>query len=520
MASRQGLQHPRLLVNVIEAKALLIPDETYLLYAENSNWEQDGYKTLTWKQFNNAINKAAIWLDEKFSAADTNNDQIFAYFGPNDMFIPDGRMTHDGTVAILKQLGCKMWITTNDQVDAYKALVSEIPDLELIAVPDLEFFVHSSDIKPYPFSKTWEEIKDGTAWIIHTSGTTGTPKPINITHGYISALDGWNILFERHRPRNITFEHMVGSRTLTAAPPQWVVGVAFNLMTPAFLDMITVLPPANMSHPWEQEKLLNIFHQNKVTGLICPPSLIQNLFEEEIGQQFLKSLKYIMYSGAALDHTVGDVLASHTNLFSAIGSTETGPQLSFESDDPSTWKTFDFVPEMGIHFFQPTFYIFPDATSHPGGDIYSQVNDKHGNERWLSRGRADDLVKLKWLAKFHASHIEETLQKDWRIRSVYVGGQGRDAPFIIMELNNVEPLSADDQNNLLEGIYSETVHDVNQKDTDEIRIPRELVMLADPNLPFPRTIKGTVMRGEVEKAYNARIEAMYERWNIVKTRSK
>jgi len=77
-------QYPRLLANVIDAKAKSMPDSPWLLYAPSSLWEQEGgYRTITWKQFSNAINKAAFWLDENISRVAPGRDTI-AYLGPND----------------------------------------------------------------------------------------------------------------------------------------------------------------------------------------------------------------------------------------------------------------------------------------------------------------------------------------------------------------------------------------------------------------------------------------------------
>ena len=75
---------PRLLVNVVDAKARLVPDSPWLLYAKSSSWEQEeGYCTITWKQFANAVNRVAFWLDENLPRTQ-NGPQTFAYLGPSD----------------------------------------------------------------------------------------------------------------------------------------------------------------------------------------------------------------------------------------------------------------------------------------------------------------------------------------------------------------------------------------------------------------------------------------------------
>ena len=72
----------QLLVHAIDEKAQWIPDQTYMRYAPK-DWEQAGYRAITWKQYAGAINKVAYWFDEKFGKASTCD--TVAYFGPKDI---------------------------------------------------------------------------------------------------------------------------------------------------------------------------------------------------------------------------------------------------------------------------------------------------------------------------------------------------------------------------------------------------------------------------------------------------
>jgi hypothetical protein len=75
---------PRLLVNAVDEKAESVPDSPWILYANSSSWEQEGgYQTITWRQFGNAINKAARWLDSNLPRTNPA-PQTIAYLGPND----------------------------------------------------------------------------------------------------------------------------------------------------------------------------------------------------------------------------------------------------------------------------------------------------------------------------------------------------------------------------------------------------------------------------------------------------
>ena len=75
---------PRLLVNVVDAKARAVPNDPWLLYAKSLSWEQEGgYRTITWKQFADAISRVAFWLDANLPQTQ-NEPQTFAYLGLSD----------------------------------------------------------------------------------------------------------------------------------------------------------------------------------------------------------------------------------------------------------------------------------------------------------------------------------------------------------------------------------------------------------------------------------------------------
>jgi len=62
--------------------------------------------------------------------------------------------------------------------------------------------------------------------------------------------------------------------------------------------------------------------------------------------------------------------------------------------------------------------------------------DKNKTRRWISGGRKDDLVKLSWLAKFHATHIKNAIARHPQVAAVVARGESRDVPYINIELRD------------------------------------------------------------------------------------
>jgi long-subunit acyl-CoA synthetase (AMP-forming) len=89
------------------------------------------------------------------------------------MFIPDGRITQEGLSEILMEIKCTAWISSQQ-----RRISGEGQDFYLL--PSLEELLSQDDdeFKQYPYNETWDQAKDDTVCIIHTSGTTGTSHQI------------------------------------------------------------------------------------------------------------------------------------------------------------------------------------------------------------------------------------------------------------------------------------------------------------------------------------------------------
>ncbi|KAF5017645.1 hypothetical protein F66182_10410 [Fusarium sp. NRRL 66182] len=72
----------RLFVRKIEQNARLTPTNIFARVPLD-DWETNGYRSITWKQYNNGINKIAHWLDETLGSS-ADNDTV-SYFGANDI---------------------------------------------------------------------------------------------------------------------------------------------------------------------------------------------------------------------------------------------------------------------------------------------------------------------------------------------------------------------------------------------------------------------------------------------------
>ncbi|KAJ4350267.1 uncharacterized protein N0V89_008888 [Didymosphaeria variabile] len=556
------------LVTAIEEKVKWSPNQTYMRYP-TPNWEVDGYRTLTYKQYGDSINKVAHWLDEKLGKA-TENDTV-AYLGPNDLryavlwpavvktgrklMVPDGRVTDDGLKTLLKATKAKIWISAED--DPTDPPTSISTSLKQIALPSVEWCLDALSHKHYPYEKTWVEAKWDEILIIHTSGTTGLPKPIYHTNG-------WHACFRErelsriHFPRGTVYDAWIGKSVLSSCPPQWLGGMVHYVDFPVYNDTICIVPPADHT-TFPPEIFKKLLRCNIVDGIKCPPHTIHQLYGEADTQQLLKELQFIVYLGAALgkhtegmsmrvsltnvllDQKIGDDLVEHTPVVSLIGATETGKQVDLMPVNRKLWHTHDYVPENGsqmvriegtgvaadgsedLHelvidrpkdgeptlfqhaFWNPQFYGVDRIETK---ELYAPIKDDDGRTRWIFSARKDDLTKLDWLTKFHAQDIEKTIQQHPGVSSVFVGGEGRPTPYVIIEPKNVGN-EGEETSDLLDELY-DSLSKSNGTHV-EIRIPKETIFFTKPGKPLKRSFKQTLMRKDIEKDYHAEIEEVYSR---------
>jgi acyl-coenzyme A synthetase/AMP-(fatty) acid ligase len=69
--------------NIVDQLAKAKPDGAYALYPKSPVTYEEGYRTITYKDFANAINGLAWWLKETLGPA--TDDNVVAYLGPNDI---------------------------------------------------------------------------------------------------------------------------------------------------------------------------------------------------------------------------------------------------------------------------------------------------------------------------------------------------------------------------------------------------------------------------------------------------
>ena len=403
----------------------------------------------------------------------------------------------------------------------------------ILSMPSFEDFLDKDPVEPYPFSKTWNEIKDDAIYIAQTSGTTGgffnpcsilkttidktigLPKPIQYTH-YMLSLWPYG-----------DFGPLLDKMEIIAPmPPSWILGLFFYIHIPLDLESIPIFLPSDAPQPMTSEYIDRVHTSVHSDGGIYVPSVLKELARNSNYLDHMKHMSWVGFGGAPLDRETGDIFASFLRVQPAMGSTEVG-SYGILTSEPEDWMYYKFDPKMGFRFdhyqddlyesvivrhkdpekagTQIVFHVFPDLNIYHTNDVWREHPRKKG--LWQMCGRTDDFVKLASLTKFNATHIEGILLTSPIVKAAVMGGEGRKVPFLLVEL-------ADEMagtSSTLDVLWP-LIEEANKNISFEIRLKREMIIFATKGKSLKRVLgKGTTNRRATVEDYAEEIERLYQR---------
>ena len=129
-----------------------------------------------------------------------------------------------GTLAQLNLIGlvdCKTTLVPATHPPAIDGIL-ESYDMRVHQIPSLESLL-DQEHPHYPFEKTFEQARSEPLIVLHTSGTTGLPKPIIWTHDWAASFAAERMLAP---PQGFDSSDrlLLGNRVLSLMPPFHVSG--------------------------------------------------------------------------------------------------------------------------------------------------------------------------------------------------------------------------------------------------------------------------------------------------------
>ncbi|PSN65724.1 acetyl-CoA synthetase-like protein [Corynespora cassiicola Philippines] len=529
---------------VLDRHAAVTPDRLYASIPKDSNM-YSGFQDVTCSDMARCVNFMAHWIVEQIGS--TQQFETIAYIGIPDLrsaavflgalkagykvLFPSPRNPQATNLSLMEQTGCRKLLYAVEVSPVTKLLALLNKSLKIAEIPSFDEMVNSQP-EAFPYDYEFEKVKDDPVIILHSSGSTGIPKPITMTHASFAVVD-----HDRNRPtvpgrRNrdySIFDFKEGGRFYTIFP---YFHVSLKTVNPILTDTSSpVLGPPLM--PPSGVLLKEIMKHQSLRALYLPPSIAEQLLSEPDGLDFFRGLDFVAYTGGPFSPEAGAKLSAVTELCPFYGSTEAfhPPQIVPESAEDWSWMEWSPYAKLEM---QPSneeegafeLVLFPDSTpesmsalSHnlPGvteyrtKDLFKQHPHKAG--LWKYYGRRDDIIVLSNGAKFNPVPLELAIQNHEMLSGALVVGMGRVQASLLVE---AKPQFSDGP--VIDAIWP-AVDRANRLIPAQGHIMRNRILVASELKPFVRAGKGTVVRRLTEQRYQTEIDVLYSRVSDTSDRS-
>ncbi|KAB8226591.1 hypothetical protein BDV33DRAFT_197585 [Aspergillus novoparasiticus] len=527
----------RLLTNVVDEVAQFNPQKRVGVIPNNLEPSQ-GFRDVSFGDLARAVNALSWWIEKQIGKAE--NNETVAYMGRNDILylifilacnktgykplLPSGRLSNEAYQHILGVTECRKFFYSHDKERQVSDMKEFLNDTDFYEVPATADILNCSNVpEPYPFIKTFAEAEDDVAFIIHSSGTTGMPKPVPLTHGFVATLDSVGFLpIPAGRRVAAPNDPSSNNLVLVTTPFFHLMGL-YGLTCAIFHNTPFVNLP---DKPVSVDLVLDTIRATNPTITMLAPAVLEDISQTQAGLDCLGTLNAVIYAGAPLAADIGNRIVPYTKVVTLLGSSEMGIISSLVPEGDGNWGYFEWNPAYGVEmqhrgeglyeFVIPRrensraihgiFHTFPDKTEYASNDLF--VQHPSNPTLWKYHGRFDDVIVLSNGEKLNPVTLEKMVECHPKIGRAVVIGQGRFQTSLLVEPHWNEHEKAIDEAAFIDEIWS-IVERANETVPNYGRITKTMIKLSSPEKPFKTTPKGTTQRRAVNRDYKEEIDAIY-----------
>jgi thioester reductase-like protein len=494
----------------------------------------EGFLDVTAVEFARAVDRCAWHLVETLGPAGDDFPTL-TYMGPQDLvygililatikagykvLLVSPRNALEAHLHLLESTNSHTFLLPpNFPLPIVKQILAARP-MRVEEIPPLAHWLQGEH-RPFPYTKTFAEARSEPFVVLHTSGSTGMPKPIVQTHGTLAPLDAFNCLPEQGLPESYPIQSS-GKRLYLAYPMFHTAGVSMLLPSVIYNDLTVVLGPFPPSA--EQVNSIHVHGRIDHTGLV-PMTLIDLAREPEYLDN-LGRLEMIICGGGPCPRDVGDLITTKTKLFNVIGTTECGI-LPMQDTAREDWAYMNFGSALGCEFrhvsedvyehvivrrpeldlYQGVFQTFPHLVEYPMKDLYRKHPTKENH--WLYVGRIDDIITYGTGEKLNPVDMEGIIAANPAVKGALIAGQAQLQSALLIEpvKDITSPVEAAD---LLDTIWP-SIEAANKVSPTHALLFRHMVVFTTAEKPMVRLGKGTVQRKKTLGLYEAELGALFK----------
>jgi acyl-CoA synthetase (AMP-forming)/AMP-acid ligase II len=305
----------RVIVGVVDDYAINEPTRAFA-YAPVSSNPKDGWKPITYQELSNAVNHLAHELVRRAKERGQHDDDFptVAYIGPSDVryvifmlacikahhkaFFISPRNSLEGQVSLFKATNCGILYFAESYLQTILPWLELYP-MRVIMAPSTDSWLQSAP-SPFPYLKKFDEARWDPLAVLHTSGSTGIPKPIVMRQGSFAIADGFRNGPDFHGAPSTWAHWGTAKKFFLPMPLFHAAGVAAISSTGIYYGAALVLGIPD--RPLSADLVVDSLVHSGADGTILPPSIIEDLSLVEEGIQALSSLKFVGFGGGELPH--------------------------------------------------------------------------------------------------------------------------------------------------------------------------------------------------------------------------
>jgi acyl-CoA synthetase (AMP-forming)/AMP-acid ligase II len=480
------------------------------------------YNDYTPYQLDRFVERAASFYATAIAQRRTSNDpvQVIGLLGPSDFsylvaFLAISRLGHSAlllSTRITDEAHESLLSTTQATALIYNeafettasALMSRRPGLQIMQICDTTSLpTTSNNLKPARLDSSREA--QNISFIIHSSGSTGLPKPIFQTHK--ASLYAYSQHFNRVGHITLPLYHNHGIcclfRAIWAGKKIYIYNAKLPLTS--------------------QHLLATLKEHRDIKILYAVPYALKLLSETEEGLKLLSNLDIVMFGGSACPKPIGDRLVeSGVNLVGHYGATELG-QLMTSFRNHKEDKGWDWLrvgpnlePYLRMENRGPNLFELCVMEGWPskvatncddGSYATKDLFEPHPTipNAWRYYARLDDTLVLENGEKANPLIAEGVIRQSEHVAEAIVFGANKPrlgafvVPSVTTELTDEALLDA-------VMIY---VNDANKVAPSFAYLSREMIKVLPRDAEFRKTDKGTVIRAAFYRDFARQIEAIY-----------
>ncbi|KAJ5747040.1 NRPS-like protein biosynthetic cluster [Penicillium nucicola] len=343
-------------------------------------------------------------------------------------------------------------------------------------------------------------------WIIHSSGSTGHPKPIYQTHS--GALRNYANNFGLRGFITLPLFHAHGISCLFRA-----------IHSQKLIYMYNANVPLTASH-----LLATLQEHQEIEVLYAVPYALKLLSESENGLRVLSRLELVMFGGSSCPKPIGDTLVQNgVRLVSHYGTTETGQLMtSFRDRSDLDWDYVrpgpSLLPYLRWEEQSPGIYElcvlegWPSkvASNRPDNSYATKdLFEKHPTKpnAWRYYARLDDTLVLENGEKANPLIIEGVARNNPHVAEAIAFGANK--PRLGMFIIPAENSCVQHEQDLVDLVFP-AIEICNAESPAYAYISRDMIHALPVDADYRKTDKGTVIRSAFYRDYQSQIDQIYD----------